>query len=76
MLRAGRSARSDELSRLVRLGGSSKTAKKRAYTFQEQNARSAQQCDGYEDVDWWVGGDVAVERLCKPAGQDFGSSLI
>lgn len=52
MLRAGQSARSGLLSRLVRLGGSSKTAEKRAYTFQERNARSAQQCDRCEDVDW------------------------
>ena len=76
MLRAGQSARSGLLSRLVRLGGSSKTAEKRAYTFQEQNARSAQQCDRCEDVDWWVGGGVAVKRLCKAAGRDFGSGLI
>lgn len=52
MLRAGQSARADEFSRLVWLGGGSKTAKKRADTFQEQNSRSAQQCDRCEDVDW------------------------
>jgi hypothetical protein len=52
MLRAGQSARSGLLSRLVRLGGSSKTAEKRAYTFQEENTRSARQCDRCEDVDW------------------------
>ena len=55
MLRAGQFARADEFGRLVWLGGGSRTAKKRADTFQEQNSRSAQQCDRCEDVDWWVG---------------------
>ena len=76
MLRAGQFARADEFGRLVWLGGGSRTAKKRADTFQEQNSRSAQQCDRCEDVDWWVGEGVAVKRLCKAAGRDFGSGLI